>query len=123
MPLTYHTALGNIRMQNIEFLNEHLAAMVELDVHVKPAHWTVQKPGFVAIRELFGKLFAKLEQKPDGIANAARITVNGASRMRVAVPRPERSVVSLKSGRAISEFQERIDIWVNEGGAGGEVSR
>ncbi|MGI6246374.1 MAG: DNA starvation/stationary phase protection protein Dps [Pseudochelatococcus sp.] len=65
----------NVRTKSIELLNEHLAQFVDLGAQIKHAHWNVKGPHFIALHELFDKLYANVVEYTDTIAE--RLTALG----------------------------------------------
>jgi hypothetical protein len=57
------------------------------------------------------------------VAPAVPGRVRGSKGADATAPCAERPAASPDMRRAAAEARERIDVWVNEGGAGGEVNR
>jgi starvation-inducible DNA-binding protein len=82
MQPSHNTLSENIRAQSIELLNKHLAAAIDLQAHVKQAHWNVSGPGLTAIHELFDKVSEnvntysdQIAQRVGGLGGAAQCTI------------------------------------------------
>lgn len=52
----------------VEVLNDRLADAIELSLHAKQAHWNVKGPSFIALHELFDKVYAAAQEYVDLIA-------------------------------------------------------
>lgn len=60
-----------IRCVMVELLNQRLAAVLDLGLQAKQAHWNVKGPHFIALHELFDKIAEELEEFTDDIAERA----------------------------------------------------
>jgi hypothetical protein len=123
MTPTSHTSSGNVRARSIAHAKEHLAATVDLRAYVKQPHGNVRMSDSIAVRERFGKVFLKTEGYAGPISDAVRGPIGSHEGVDATAPRPERPPASPAMHRAAAEVRERIDVWVNEGGAGGELNR
>ena len=65
----------DVREEMIALLNAQLADTIDLRYQVKQAHWNVKGPHFIALHELFDKLYADLDGPIDEIAE--RVTALG----------------------------------------------
>jgi starvation-inducible DNA-binding protein len=57
-----------IRTQVVNLLQERLAEAVDLATHAKQAHWNVKGPSFIALHELFDKVYENAGGYADLIA-------------------------------------------------------
>lgn len=57
-----------IRQQVIGLLQERLADCIDLTQQAKQAHWNVKGPGFIALHELFDKVYANAGGSADLLA-------------------------------------------------------
>lgn len=57
-----------IREQVSSLLQERLSEAVDLVTHAKQAHWNVKGPSFIALHELFDKIYANSGEHVDLIA-------------------------------------------------------
>jgi hypothetical protein len=80
-------------------------------------------PDSIAIQERFGKIFRKVERYSGLIPDAVRGSIGSPQGVDATAPRPERPPALPAMHRTVAEGRERIDVWVDEGGAGGEVNR
>jgi hypothetical protein len=99
MPPTIHTSPGNARVRPVARAKERLPAAIELCVRVERSHGNVRTSVSTTIQERLSGIFRKSQ-------------------------RPERLPAPPGTRRIAAEMLmlERIDVWVNEGGAGGEVN-
>ena len=111
MDQTHNTLSENIRAQSIELLNKHLTAAIDLHGQLKRAHWNVGGPGFMAIHELCDKVSGEAETYSEQLAERAE-----ASGPTAVQPNGLQDPLSINSER-----RARIEAWINEGGAGGDV--
>ncbi len=65
----------NVRSKSIDLLNEHLAQFIDLGAQLKHAHWNTKGPHFIALHELFDKLYANVLEYTDTVAE--RLTAIG----------------------------------------------
>lgn len=72
---TRNTLADDVRRPMIELLNQHLADAVDLGTHARQAHWNVSGPNFIALHELFDKVYQRLQGHADAIAE--RVTALG----------------------------------------------
>jgi hypothetical protein len=70
-----------------------------------------------------GTSFAKIGRYPDLNSDAVLGLVESSEGIDVTAPHPKRSSANANMRRTASELYEGIDVWVNEGGAGGEANR
>jgi hypothetical protein len=100
MPPTIQTSPGNARVRPVARAKERLPAAIELCVCVERPHGNVRTSVSTAIQERLSGIFRKSE-------------------------RPERPHAPPGTRRIAAEMLmlERLAVWVNEGGAGGEVNR
>jgi starvation-inducible DNA-binding protein len=56
------------RIQVVTLLQERLAEALDLVSHAKQAHWNVKGPGFIALHELFDKIYENAGEHTDLIA-------------------------------------------------------
>ena len=66
-----------VRIQIVGLLQEHLADAIDLATHAKQAHWNVKGPSFIALHELFDKVYADAGESADLLAE--RIAQLGGS--------------------------------------------
>jgi starvation-inducible DNA-binding protein len=59
---------ADTRKKVVELLNARLADAVDLTTHAKAAHWNVKGPSFIALHELFDKVYAHATECADEIA-------------------------------------------------------
>lgn len=59
------------RVKLIALLNQSLAAIIDLKLQVKQAHWNVKGIHFIALHELFDQLAEELEVHTDTVAERA----------------------------------------------------
>lgn len=71
MKKTHNTLSANIRGQSVDLLNAHLAAAVDLQAQLKQAHWNVRGAAFIAVHELFDKVWAEVGSYSDMLAERA----------------------------------------------------
>jgi starvation-inducible DNA-binding protein len=55
----------------VELLNARLADCIDLQTQVKQAHWNVKGPNFIALHELFDKIYEEVLEYVDEIAERA----------------------------------------------------
>lgn len=60
-----------VREPMIRLLCERLADAIDLQSHLRQAHWNVKGPQFIALHELFGKLAGELDEVIDDLAERA----------------------------------------------------
>src|SRR5579862_6301655 len=56
------------RTKIIELLNARLADAIDLGAQTKHAHWNVKGPNFIALHELFDKIYSEVSEDVDMIA-------------------------------------------------------
>ncbi len=56
------------RMNLIRLMNQRLASAIDLQMQMKQAHWNVKGPSFIALHELFDKVYEEVEGYVDTIA-------------------------------------------------------
>jgi hypothetical protein len=100
-----NTLSENIWVQSVELLNRHVAAVIDLQL------WFVE---ILCRSEMNGAPRSRTSHRNhDDDSAPAGATTRFSDR-----PGP------LSGARVVaSELNDRIEIWVNEGGAGGEVNR
>jgi hypothetical protein len=100
-----NTLFENIWVQSVELLNRHVAAVIDLQL------WFVD---ILCHSEMSRAPRSRTSHRNhDGDSAPAGATTRSSDR-----PGP------LSGARVVaSELNDRIEIWVNEGGAGGEVNR
>jgi starvation-inducible DNA-binding protein len=59
------------RTKVVELLNARLADCIDLQTQVKQAHWNVKGPNFIALHELFDKIYEEVLEYVDEIAERA----------------------------------------------------
>lgn len=59
------------RLTMVGLLNDRLADAIDLQTHMKQAHWNVKGPTFIALHELFDKINEDVEDYVDLIAERA----------------------------------------------------
>ncbi len=59
------------RVKVVELLNARLADAVDLQTQTKQAHWNVKGPNFIALHELFDKIYEDVLDYVDEIAERA----------------------------------------------------
>lgn len=64
-----------LRVQEIEILNQTLAATLDLKTQTKQAHWNVKGMDFIQLHELFDEMATELEEYVDMVAE--RVTALG----------------------------------------------
>ena len=57
-----------VRIQVAALLQERLAEAIDLVTHAKQAHWNVKGPAFIALHELFDKVYENAGEHADLIA-------------------------------------------------------
>lgn len=57
-----------IRIQVVTLLQERLSEAIDLVSHAKQAHWNVKGPSFIALHELFDKVYANAGDYSDLLA-------------------------------------------------------
>ena len=57
-----------VRTQMVGLLQERLSEAVDLVTHAKQAHWNVKGPSFIALHELFDKVYDHVQEYADLIA-------------------------------------------------------
>ena len=72
----------NIRVKEIELLNQTLAATLDLKTQTKQAHWNVKGMNFLQLHELFDTMATELEAYVDMVAE--RVTALGGVAMGTA---------------------------------------
>ncbi len=73
-----------VRIQVAGLLQERLADAIDLVTHAKQAHWNVKGPSFIALHELFDKVYANAGDYADLLAERiAQLggTVEGTARV------------------------------------------
>ena len=60
-----------IRVKSIDLLNQNLAAVLDLGLQTKQAHWNVKGPHFIGLHELFDDVAEEIEEFTDDIAERA----------------------------------------------------
>lgn len=68
---------ADIRTQEVELLNQTLAATTDLKTQTKQAHWNVKGSDFYQLHELFDEMASELEEYVDMVAE--RITALGGT--------------------------------------------
>ena len=61
----------NSRRQLVELLNKRLADAIDLQTQMKQAHWNVKGRDFIALHELFDKIYESVSEYVDLIAERA----------------------------------------------------
>src|SRR5256714_11615168 len=62
---------ASVRTPIVDLLNNRLADAIDLQTQTKQAHWNVKGPHFIALHELFDKVYADVEDYVDLIAERA----------------------------------------------------
>src|ERR1700757_2029919 len=57
-----------IRIEMIQLLNGRLSDAIDLQLQTKQAHWNVKGPSFIALHELFDKIYENAGEHADLIA-------------------------------------------------------
>jgi starvation-inducible DNA-binding protein len=57
-----------VRTQVVTLLQERLADCIDLETQTKQAHWNVKGPSFIALHELFDKVYDHVQEYADLIA-------------------------------------------------------
>ncbi len=70
---------SDVRESMIRLLCDRLADAIDLQSHLRHAHWNVKGPQFIALHELFGKLADELDAVIDDLAERA-VQLGGAPR-------------------------------------------
>jgi starvation-inducible DNA-binding protein len=60
-----------VRAKVIDLLNARLADCIDLQTQTKQAHWNVKGPNFIALHELFDKVYSAVGEYVDEIAERA----------------------------------------------------
>jgi starvation-inducible DNA-binding protein len=60
-----------VRGKVVQLLNERLADCIDLQTQTKHAHWNVKGPNFIALHELFDKIYEDVSEYVDEIAERA----------------------------------------------------
>ena len=60
-----------VRVEAIVLLNQQLADALDLHLQAKQAHWNVRGPNFIALHELFDKLYEVVGEYVDELAERA----------------------------------------------------
>lgn len=68
MHRTKNSLAEKVRIQMASLLQERLSEAVDLVTHAKQAHWNVKGPSFIALNELFDKVFEHAVEHADLIA-------------------------------------------------------
>jgi starvation-inducible DNA-binding protein len=68
MHRTKNSLPEKVRTQIISVLQDRLAEAVDLVTHAKQAHWNVKGPSFIALHELFDKVYENAGEHVDLIA-------------------------------------------------------
>ena len=113
------------RTQLNALLNQRLASAVDLQMHMKQAHWNVKGPNFIGLHELFDKVAEAVENYVDEIAErvvqlggVAEGTVRmAAARSRLTEYSPEISEGAAHVegvARALSTFGQEVRNSINE---------
>jgi starvation-inducible DNA-binding protein len=77
MHKTHNDLSEKVRIQISGLLQERLADAIDLVTHAKQAHWNVKGPNFIALHELFDKVYENATEYPDLLAE--RIAQLGGS--------------------------------------------
>ncbi|MEO1004681.1 MAG: DNA starvation/stationary phase protection protein Dps [Cyanobacteria bacterium J06638_38] len=72
----------DLRVQEIEILNQTLAATLDLKTQTKQAHWNVKGMDFYQLHELFDEMATELEEYVDMVAE--RVTALGGTALGTA---------------------------------------
>jgi len=80
---THNTLSADIRQEMIALLNQVLGEAIDLGRHAKQAHWNVRGPSFIAVHELFDKVYAEVVEYGDMAAERA-VQLGGVVDGRVA---------------------------------------
>jgi starvation-inducible DNA-binding protein len=68
MHFTKNTLPDNIRASAIELLQARLSDAIDLTTQAKQAHWNIKGPSFIALHELFDKIYTEAGEHSDLIA-------------------------------------------------------
>ena len=90
----------DLRIQEIELLNQTLATTLDLKTQTKQAHWNVKGMNFLELHELFDMMATELEGYIDMVAE--RITVLGGIAMGTARIAAKESLLSEYNLSAVS---------------------
>jgi starvation-inducible DNA-binding protein len=60
-----------VRGKVVQLLNDRLADCVDLQTQTKHAHWNIKGPNFIALHELFDKIYEDVAEYVDVIAERA----------------------------------------------------
>ena len=74
---TRHDLSEKTRKKTIQILQSHLISTIDLSLQVKQVHWNVKGMNFIALHELFDKIYHKLQEVADMLAE--RMTALGGS--------------------------------------------
>lgn len=69
----------DVREPMIRLLCDRLVDAIDLQSHLRQAHWNVKGPQFIALHELFGKLSCELDAVIDDLAERA-VQLGGTAR-------------------------------------------
>jgi len=101
-----------IRLEMTALLQERLADAIDLMMQAKQAHWNVKGPNFIALHELFDKVFNEsvgyvdvLAERIVQLGGIARGTIRSAAKQTTL---PEYSVTTTKSKNHIAELAHAI---------------
>ena len=75
MRTTKNDLSNNVRAKSIKMLSASLIDAVDLSMMTKQAHWNVRGPDFIALHELFDKIYTEVQIYVDDLAE--RITALG----------------------------------------------
>src|SRR5262245_53278834 len=103
-----------VRIQVIALLQERVAEAIDLVTHAKQAHWNVKGPSFIALHELFDKVYGNAGEYADLIAE--RIlqlggVVEGTARVVAKQSRLPEYPLTIASGHEHVEALSRSLAW------------
>jgi len=81
--ITHNTLSADIRQEMSALLNKVLGEAIDLGRHAKQAHWNVRGPAFIAVYELFDKVYAAVVEY-GGMAAERAVQLGGVVDGRVA---------------------------------------
>ena len=106
-----------IRTQVASLLQERLAEAVDLVTHAKQAHWNVKGPNFIALHELFDKVYDNAGEYVDLIAERIMQlggTSEGTARVVAKRSQLPEYPLTIASGREHVEALSRSLAWFGE---------
>jgi starvation-inducible DNA-binding protein len=110
------------RAKMVELLNAALADAVDLITQSKAAHWNLKGPSFIALHELFDKVFAHATESADELAErcvqlggVARGTARATAKASRLPEYPAELVLDLDHVEAVADRLSRFGKMLREG--------